>query len=565
VASRTTPADLVLVGGSVLTMDLARPTATAVAVGGGRILAVGDDRTVLEHAGARARRIELAGRTLLPGFTDAHCHPVLAGIELRQCSLHDLPESRDAYLDAIRSYAAARAELDWVVGSGWGMAAFPGGTPSRADLDAAVPDRPAVFDNRDGHGAWVNSLALERAHITAATIDPPDGRIEREPNREPQGTLHEGASELVHRFVPKPTIDDVVEGLEVAQAYLHRLGITAWQDAIVDAADLAAYRRFAESGRLTGRVVAAQWWDRDGGLAQIDRFVEERARSSIGRLRATSVKLMLDGVIENFTASVLEPYLDADGRATGNRGIDMLDPGLLKGFVTRLDALGFQPHFHALGDRAVRQALDAVQAARAANGMTDTRPHLAHLQLVDPADWPRFAALGAGANIQPLWARNEAQMTELTLPFLGPGRAAFQYPFRSLQRAGARLVGGSDWMVSTPDVMQQVEVAVRRVDPDHREREPLLPDEALDLETALRAYTRGGAWANHLDDVTGSIEVGKLADLVVLDRDISSEREDRLGDARVLLTVIEGLAVHEDAALESPSVREPAFPSWSAD
>ncbi len=505
--------------------------------------------TVLALAGPRTRRIDLAGRTLLPGFTDAHCHPVLAGIEMRQCSLHDLPESRDAYLDAIRAYAAARPDLDWVVGSGWGMAAFPGGTPSRTDLDAAVPDRPALFENRDGHGAWVNSLALERAQVTGETADPPDGRIERTPDGEPQGTLHEGASELVHRLLPKPTVDDVVDGLEVAQTYLHRLGITAWQDAIVDPGDLAAYRRFAESGRLTGRVVAAQWWDRDAGLSQIDGFVEERARSSIGRLRATSVKLMLDGIVENFTASVLEPYLDAGGRTTANRGIDMLDPGQLKGFVTRLDALGFQPHFHALGDRAVRQALDAVEAARAANGMTDTRPHLAHLQLVDPADWPRFAALGAGANIQPLWARNEAQMTELTLPFLPPERQAFQYPFRSLQRAGATLVGGSDWMVSTPDVMQQVETAVRRVDPDHRERGPLLPDERLDLETALRAYTMGGAWANHLDDVTGSIEVGKLADLVVLDRDVARERVDRLGDTRVLMTIIEGEPVYDDESL----------------
>ena len=548
-ASPSAPADLVLLGGSVLTMDPGRATASAVVVGGGKVLAVGDDRAALEHAGPRTRRIELGGRTLLPGFTDAHVHPVLAGIELRQCSLHDLPESRDAYIEAIRAYAAARPALAWIVGSGWGMAAFPAGTPSRQDLDAAVPDRPAIFENRDGHGAWVNTRALELGSVTSETIDPPDGRIERTAAGEPQGTLHEGAVTLVQRLLPTPTTDDVVEGLGVAQAYLHRLGITAWQDAIVDAKDLAAYRRFAESGRLTGRVVAAQWWERDTGFAQIDGFVEERARSSIGRLRATSVKLMLDGVIENFTASVLEPYLDADGRPTANRGIDMLDPELLKGFVTKLDALGFQPHFHALGDRAVRQALDAVEAARAANGITDTRPHLAHLQLVDPADWPRFAALDAGANIQPLWARNEAQMTELTLPFLPAERHAFQYPFRSLQRAGARLVGGSDWMVSTPDVMQQVEVAVRRVDPDHRERGPLLPDEALDLETALRAYTTGGAWANHLDDVTGSIEVGKLADLVVLDRDLAREQPDRLGDTRVLLTLIEGEAVHGDESL----------------
>ena len=546
-------ADLVLVGGSVLTMGRAKnpddPPATAVAVAGGRIVAVGDDRSIDEHAGPRTRRIDLAGRTLLPGFTDAHVHPVLAGIELLRCGLHELPESRAAYLPFIRSYAEANPDLDWIVGSGWAMAAFPGGTPSRADLDAAVPDRPAFLQNRDGHGAWVNSRALELAGVTGSTADPADGRIERTPDGEPQGTLHEGAMALVERLLPEPSADELVEGLGLAQAYLHRLGITAWQDAWVDERGLEAYRRFAGSGRLTARVVAAQWWDRDDDDRQIERLVEGRARSSIGRLRATSVKLMLDGVVENFTASVLEPYLDGEGRPTGNQGLDFIDPEALQGYVTKLDALGFQPHFHALGDRAVRQGLDAIEAARRANGMTDTRPHLAHLQIVDPADRPRFAALGAGANIQPLWARAEQQMTELTIPFLAPERAAHQYPFASLLAAGARLVGGSDWMVSTPNVMEQVEVAVRRIDPDAGDREPFLPHESISLEHALRAYTMGGAWANHADDTTGSIEIGKLADLVVLDRDITHEAPERLGDAQVLLTLVEGAPVYEDRAL----------------
>jgi len=397
----------------------------------------------------------------------------------------------------------------------------------------------------------VNTRALEVAGITAATADPADGRIERTADGGPQGTLHEGAMALVERLLPETTIDEVVEGLLLAQAYLQRLGITAWQDAWVDAQGLEAYRRLAGAGRLTSRVVAAQWWQRDRGDEQIAGMVEERSRSSIGRLTAGTVKLMLDGVIENFTASVLEPYLDGHGQPTANRGLDFIDPEALKGHVTRLDGLGFQVHLHALGDRAVRQGLDAVEAARQANGMTDTRPHLAHLQLVDPADWPRFPALGAGANIQPLWARAEPQMTELTIPFLPAERVGLHYPFASLRRAGARLVGGSDWMVSTPNVMQQIEVAVRRVDPDHREREPFLPDERIDLVTALDAYTMGGAWANHADDTTGSIEIGKLADLVVLDRDLAHEQLDRIGDAKVVLTVVEGEPVFEDPALDS--------------
>jgi predicted amidohydrolase YtcJ len=549
--SRASSADLVLVGGPVMTMETASPAAEAVAVRQGRIVAVGAARDVLELAGPRTRRIELRGRTLLPGFIDAHCHPLLAGIELLRCSLHDLPNSKEAYLKAIREYAEAHPDLEWIIGSGWYMSVFPGGTPSRHDLDAVVPDRPAMFTNRDGHGAWVNTRALEIAGITRDTHDPHDGRIEREADGTPSGTLHEGAMELVEPTVPT-TRDELEEGFALAQAYLHRLGITGWQEAIVTPPGLGVYRLLAESGRLTGRVIACQWWDRERGEEQIEGFVEERARSSIGRLEAGTVKIMADGVCENFTASVLEPYLDADGRPTDNRGLDFVDPELLKGYVTKLDALGFQVHFHALGDRAVRQALDAVAAARAVNGMTDTRPHLAHLQLVDPADWPRFRELGAGANIQPLWACADEQMRELTLPFLSPERAALSYPIGSMHRAGARLVGGSDWAVSTPNVMEEVEVGVTRASPQDRDRAPFLPDEAIDLETALRAFTMGSAWACHRDDTTGSIEVGKLADLVVMDRDIAHEAPNRLGDARVLLTLVEGEVVHEDPALERP-------------
>ena len=546
-----TTADLVLVGGSVMTMDPAAPSARAVAVGGGRILAVGDDRDVTALAGPRTRRIDLRGRTLLPGFVDAHCHPVMAGADLLRCPLHDLPNSQDAYFTAIRDYADAHADLDWIVGAGWYMSVFPGGTPSRYDLDAVVPDRPAMFTNRDGHGSWVNSRALEISGITSETPDPPDGRIERDADGTPSGTLHEGAMTLVGRHVPAPSIDEIADGIGIAQAYLHRLGITAWQDAIVTPPGLEAYRRFAESGRLTARVIACQWWWRELGDEQIELFVEERARSAIGRLEAGTVKIMADGVCENFTASVLEAYLDGDGRSTGNRGIDFVDPEPLKGYVTKLDALGFQVHFHALGDRAVRQALDAVEAARRTNGMTDTRPHLAHLQLVDPADWPRFRELGAGANIQPLWACADEQMRELTLPYLSPDRAALSYPIGSMHRAGARLVGGSDWTVSTPNVFEEVEVAVTRVSPQHRDIPPFLPDEAIDLDTAVRAFTMGSAWASHRDTTTGSIEVGKLADLVVVDRDIAQEPANRLGDARVLLTLVEGEPVHEDPELEN--------------
>jgi len=545
---RAAAADILFVNGAVRTMEPARRVANALAVRDGRIAAVGLNHDLRPLAGSSTRVVDLEGRTLLPGFQDAHVHPPLGGWAILTCDLHDLPWDREAYLAQIRAYGAAHRDEPWIIGGGWGMPAFPGGTPSRRDLDLAVPGRPVFLENRDGHGAWVSSRALALAGVTAATPDPSDGRIEREADGSPQGTLHEGAANLVRRLVPPFTAAQWEEAIVAAQAYLHGFGITAITDAWVAAEHLPAYRALAERGDLTLRTTLSLWWDRDGGLEQLAWFEDARRSATIGRLRASTVKLMLDGVLENFTGALLEPYLDAAGRATDNAGIDFIEPArLAREIAPALDAAGFQLHFHAIGDRAVRSGLDAVAAVRRANGPRDRRPHIAHLQVVHPADIPRFAALGVGATMQPLWAVYEAQMRDLTIPFLGPERSGWQYPFRSLERAGARLVGGSDWSVSTPNVMHEVEVAVNRVAPESRGTEPpFLPDERLDLASALGAFTIGAAWANGLERETGTLERGKLADLVVLDRDVFDRGAGEIGDARVLLTLSGGVAVHAD-------------------
>jgi predicted amidohydrolase YtcJ len=543
------PADLVLTGGHVHTVDAARPRAEAVAVVGERIAAVGSARDVADWIGPRTRVVDLAGRLLLPGFQDAHVHAISGGMEISECDIREF-DGRDQVVAAIRAYAAAHPEKEWIVGSGWYMADFPHGTPRREDLDAIVPDRPVFLPNRDGHSTWVNSRALEIAGIDASTPDPADGRIERDADGTPTGTLHEGASDHVERLIPPHTADEWFEAFQTGQAYLHRLGITAWQDAIVGPGYLAVYRRAAETGLLTARVEAALWWERDRSGEQVEEFLEVSRSIAPGRLRANSVKLMLDGVAETFTASMLDPYLDASAAPTANRGIDFIDPDELREHVTRLDAAGLQPHFHALGDRAVRQALDAIEAAREANGMSDTRPHLAHIQVIHPDDVPRFRRLGAIANAQPLWACHDPQMDTLTIPFLGAERATRQYPFASLLRAGARLAMGSDWAVSTPNPLIEIEVAVNRVFRHPRNPPvPLEPTERLTLEEAVRGFTLGSAYANHLDDVTGSIEVGKLADLAVVDRDPFAPGAGPIGDARVLATFVGGQAVFEDPAL----------------
>jgi hypothetical protein len=454
----------------------------------------------------------------------------------------------DTYVRIVADYAASHPDLEWITGGGWSMDDFPGGVPQAADLDRVVPDRPVFLTNRDGHGAWANSRALELAGVTAGTADPPDGRIERDAAGNPSGTLHEGAMGLVSRLLPADTEADLLSALELAQAYLHSLGITAWQDAWLTVSDVIAYRTFAQSGGLTARVVGALWWDRSAGPEQIESFVEQRATGSSGRFQATSVKLMLDGVLENFTGALLEPYLDADGGAGDRRGIDFIEPDVLKAAVARLDALGFQPHFHAIGDRAVRNALDAVEAARAANGPSETRPHVAHIQVIHPDDIARFRTLGVIANAQPFWACHEPQMDELTIPFLGPERTPWQYPFRSLRAAGAMLAMGSDWSVSTPDPLREMEVAVTRVPDTRRDAEPFEPDERLDPIDALAAFTIGSAYVNHLERETGSLEAGKRADLAILDRDVFAPDAGPLGDARVVATFVDGVAVFDELA-----------------
>jgi predicted amidohydrolase YtcJ len=390
------------------------------------------------------------------------------------------------------------------------------------------------------------------------TRDPVGGRIARDADGEPGGTLHEEAANLVGRHAPRLTEDDYLDALLEGQRYLHSFGVTGWQDAIVGGYlgyddILPAYLRAAREELLTGHVTGALWWDRNHSLDQIEDLVERRAcaqavgaTGSRGRFRAGTVKIMQDGICENLTAAMLGPYYDATGRLTDNHGHSYLEAALLAEVVTRLDALGFQVHVHAIGDRGVREALDAFEAARAANGPTGERHHIAHLQVVHPKDVPRFRELGVTANMQMLWAADDAQMRALNEPVLGAERYGWQYPFESLRRDGASLAAGSDWPVSTPDPLQAIHVAVNRTTPDALPgTPPFLPHQALALSDALGAYTAGSARVCGADQWTGSLELGKRADLVVLDRDVFAAPPGELAQAGTVLTVAAGRIVHE--------------------
>jgi predicted amidohydrolase YtcJ len=518
-------ADLIFRNGTIFTADPSRPWASTVAVKGGLIV----------EAAAAREVIDLGGRFLCPGFIDAHVHPITGGLKLLRCNLDHCDGVKSA-LEAVANYARTHPNFPWIFGGGWWLEWFEGGTPAADLLDRVVPGRPLFLYNRDGHGAWVNTMAMRLAGIDASTPDPPDGRIERNPDGSPQGTLHEGAMALVERLLPAVSSAEWEQATLAGQQHLLSYGITGWQDADVRPEQHAAYLAVAGRGQLVGDVRGALWWERDGDIAQIDRLIDQRQQSVPG-YRANSVKLMLDGIAENHSAAMLEPYLEV-----GGSGIDFIARQALLGIVTALDRHGFQCHFHAIGDRAVRHALDAVEVAKKTNGVNDLRHHISHIQLVHPEDLGRFAALGVVANAQALWACRDPQMIDLTLPFIGAERADRQYPFRSILQAGARLAMGSDWSVSTPDVMQQVEVAVRRVHPEDRSSPPLGPEERLTVGEAIAAFTSGSAYVNHVEDYAGAIVAGHRADLVVLDR---NPFDGDPGASKVDMTIVNGEVVFE--------------------
>jgi len=538
---------ILFAGGSVFDGRRHRPDARLL-VEDGRLLAVGDlDRDTT----AGAEVVDLAGGLVAPGFGDAHVHTVQGGLERTRCDLSGLA-TREQYVAHVARYAADHPDREWILGGGWAMAAFPGGTPTAAEVDAAAPGRPVFLPNRDHHGAWVSSRALELAGIDRYTPDPSDGRIERDPDGRPTGTLHEGAMALVGRLVPGTSDQEYDAALLAGQAHLHSLGVTGWQDAIIGAYagmdDVGpAYCRAAARGTLTGWVVGALWWDRERGLEQVADLVERREAYTHGRFRATSVKIMQDGVAENFTAAMSAPYLDRCGHPTDNRGHSFLSEATLRTVIPALADAGFQVHVHAIGDRGVREALDAFAAVDRLDGGggADLRHHLAHLQVVDPQDVPRFAELGVGATVQALWACHDDQMVDLTLPFLGGERARWQYPFGALHRSGAALAMGSDWPVTSPDPLAAIHTAVNRTAYGEEGRagtDPFLPEQALDLTAAFAAYTSGSAWVNHRDDA-GVLEPGAVADLVVLDQDPFAGPVEEIGATRVVSTWIDARCV----------------------
>ncbi len=533
------PADLVLTGGTVYTVDGARSSAEAVAVTGGRIVFVGPSSGAKARTGPSTRVVALGGKMVLPAFHDAHVHPVSGGVEALECDLNGL-QTADRILEAVRRYAAAHPDRPWVRGGGWELPTFPQGNPTKALLDRIVPDRPVYLSAADGHWVWVNSKALAIAGVTNATPDPALGRIERDVAGEPTGTLREDAASLVGKHLPPRTAADNESGLRKALRIANGFGLVSLQEASASEEELAAYAALDARGELTARVNASLYVDTDKGLAEVPRVEALRTRYRGKRLRADAVKIFADGVLETRTAAVLQPYVGfGDDRGKAN-----LEPGAFRALAMALDKLGFQIHVHAIGDRAIRDALDALEAARSANGSRDSRHHIAHLELIDPADIPRFRRLGVVANFQPFWANGDKYITELTEPILGPARSRWLYPIASVLAAGGVAAFGSDWSVSSMNPLDGIEVAVTHRQPSLGPGTPWLPEERISLPEAIAGYTTRGAYLDFAEKDSGSIEVGKWADLIVLDRNLFEIPPSQIHEARVLLTLLEGKEVY---------------------
>ena len=551
--------DRVYRGGPIITMDPQVPHTSAVAVADGRIVAVGvaacDD--VMTSA---TEVVDLKGRTLIPGFHDAHTHPVLGGMGLMGCNLDDI-HGFDAYLERIRTYADSRPQADWIIGSGWYGDVFEGGFPHRRDLDTVVGDRPAVFTSHDAHGVWADTAALELAGITRDTPDPDGGRIVRDANGEPTGMLVESAAELVTALVPPTTADDVEQALLDAQRYFHSLGIVGWQDAGIGVLTGSPHDTFppyvslAQRGEFSSKVNGALWWDRTVPFAdQISTISDRRdhvealdSDRAVGGLQVTTVKIMLDGVCENLTGALKRAYRGH----SHDHGLLMFEAEELNEIVGGLEERGFSIHIHSVGDRALELAVDAL--TRNGAPAPGRRHQIAHLDIVDRADLSRMADNGLIANVQPLWARNDSVLVDTKLPLLHDDQQPNHFVFGSMRNAGVKLSFGSDWPVSSPDPIWGLHVAVNRTAPHHdphgqdevAQNDPLLKAEALTVAEALRAYTLDAAYANGYDDVSGSIAVGKSADFVVLDRDPFAVDAADLGDITVQTTVSAGDVVYQ--------------------
>lgn len=539
-------AERLLFNAKVFTGISEYPYAEAVAIRGDKIIAVGNLPEVSKTVSANAEKVDLQGKTLLPGLIDSHIHPIMGGVTLIGADVNGQVQSIDEVVkvavDAKKSGKGMRGDVVYVSGMPlefWSKTDELNARFSAGDFGSV----PVYLGGSDGHTGWGNRVLLQRAGITkefVAKLSAAErayygiGRA-----GEPNGFVVDAGREKLDAAVPPPSKEQYLAGGRAAIKYLHSLGITAWLDALVDDTVLSSYKSLAEHGDLTPHV-AAFWMvnPRNEPAKELETVQKIRQQyAGIPNLTIPGIKVFADGVVEypSQTAALTKPY-----KNTGRSGDLLFDPARFAELATAADKQGLIVHVHALGDRAVKESLNGIEAARKANG--DSRlPHtLTHLQIVDPEDFPRFKQLGVVAAFQLLWAAAEPDTIELMKPYLDPELYRWQYPARSLLDAGATISGASDWFVSSPNVFWAIYQAETRKGPEG----VLDPAQCMPREAMLYAYTRNSARAMNQQDRIGSLAPGMQADLVLLDRDVLTVSPEEMRDTKVLWTMVGGATVY---------------------
>ncbi|GHF26491.1 amidohydrolase [Kordiimonas sediminis] len=550
-------ADTILTGGTIYTMDTSQTVASAMAVKDGKIVALGTVDEMQAYSGDATQTIDLNGATVFPGFTDAHVHVAGGGEGLRGLTLHDA-QTPDVMLAKIKAYADAHPDMPVITGFGWELNVFEAGNPHKSLLDEIIPDRPVILTAADGHNSWVNSKAFEMAGVTADTPDPVAGHIEKDADGQPSGTLRESAMKLMAGILPEVTKADMVANLRAGAEFQLSNGIVGSIDAAIsanmeeqaylDAATDPKYpQRFRVSLLASDHSVSSIVTEENVD-AVVETLSERRQKfreANKGRVDAESVKIFVDGVPENFTAAMHDPYVGVP-QGPDHRGVMNLTENALIKYVTALDNKGFNILTHSMGDRAIDATLTAFEQMMEANPARDRRNHISHLEFLTPTSFKRFDVPGMAANIQSLWHFNDPYISELTEPFVKPEIHRWIYPAKSFKDAGAKLVWGSDWPVSTSNPFMSIEVAVLRQDPNNAEDTPWIPEEKLTVDDMMVALTRNGAWIMGQDDIRGTLEAGKLADFIILSADPYKVKPYDISEITVKATYLEGEQVYSN-------------------
>jgi predicted amidohydrolase YtcJ len=546
---QTQSADTVILNAHIYTVDAKHPWAEALAIRDGKILAVGSERDIARHRGASTKVIDAKSRLVLPGFTDCHVHFMDGSFSLQEFSLDDAKTVAEIQ-QRVKAFAAAHPNDPWILGRGWTYPVFaPSGLPDKKYLDEIISDRPVYIESYDGHSWWANSKALEAAHITKDTPDPPGGAIVRDPaTGEPTGAIKEDAADaVVRRAIPEPSREEKLKALRAGLKLANQVGLTrvhvlggvnAGRD---DLHNAGLFEELWRNGELTLRFYLAYRVDPPQvSQQQLQEILAARERYHGDWIAAGSVKFFLDGVIETHTAAMLAPYSD-DPSLSGHL---LWDPDKYKRFIAELDKNGIQVFTHAIGDRAIRLALDAYQGAATTNGTKDVRHRIEHIEAASAADIPRFGQLGVIASMQPLHAYPDDDTLKAWAPNLGPERAQRGWAWHSIQAAGGVLAFGSDWPVVTLGPWAGLQNAVTRQTTEGEPKGGWIPEERISLDDAIKAYTLNAAFAGHREKTEGSLEVGKLADLIVISQDLFKVDPLKIGETKVLLTMVGGRVVY---------------------